>query len=71
MEKWKNGTDEEGTSLTLGKYLTPDLYVGYGVGLINAVNTIYIKYRLTKSLMFESDSSALGSGADLIYSIER
>ncbi|QQS55487.1 MAG: translocation/assembly module TamB domain-containing protein [Candidatus Competibacteraceae bacterium] len=67
----KNGTDEEGTSLTLGKYLTPDLYVGYGVGLINAVNTIYIKYRLTKSLMFESDSSALGSGADLIYSIER
>ncbi len=67
----KNGTDEEGTSLTLGKYLTPDLYVGYGVGLINAVNTIYIKYRLTKHLMFESDSSALGSGADLIYNIER
>ncbi|MDG4553342.1 MAG: translocation/assembly module TamB domain-containing protein [Candidatus Competibacter sp.] len=67
----KNGTDEEGTSLTLGKYLTPDLYVGYGVGLINAVNTIYIKYRLTKRLMFESDSSVLGYGADLIYNIER
>ncbi|MCP5451694.1 MAG: translocation/assembly module TamB domain-containing protein [Gammaproteobacteria bacterium] len=66
-----NGTTEESTSLTLGKYLTPDLYVGYGVGLVNAVNTIYIKYRLTRRLMFESNSSALGYGVDLIYNIER
>jgi translocation and assembly module TamB len=63
-----NGED---ASLTLGKYLTPDLYVGYGVGLLDAVNTIFIKYRLFKGLMFESNSSATGYGADLTYSWER
>ena len=67
------GSDGEksSTSLTLGKYLTPRLYVGYGVGLIDSVNTVYIKYRLTKRLMFESDNSTLGSGADLIYNFEQ
>ncbi|MCB1777415.1 MAG: translocation/assembly module TamB domain-containing protein, partial [Candidatus Competibacteraceae bacterium] len=59
-------------SLTLGKYLTPDLYIGYGVGLMNsAMSTINIKYRLFKGLMFESNSSAEGYGADLTYSWER
>ncbi|MCP5159478.1 MAG: translocation/assembly module TamB domain-containing protein [Gammaproteobacteria bacterium] len=65
------GTDGKDASLTLGKYLTPDLYVGYGVGLMDAVNTINIKYRLLKGLMFESNSSATGYGADLTYSWER
>jgi len=55
----------------LGKYLTPDLYVGYGVGLLNAVNTFNVKYRLCQRLMFESNSSAVGTGADLIYTVER
>ncbi len=63
--------NDGGGAVTLGKYLTPDLYVGYGVGLADAVNTIYIKYRIIKGLMFESDSSAVGYGADLIYSFER
>jgi len=65
------GTDGNDASLTLGKYLTPDLYVGYGVGLIDAVNTINIKYRLFKGFMFESNSSTQGYGADLTYSWER
>ncbi|HRY18849.1 MAG TPA: translocation/assembly module TamB domain-containing protein [Candidatus Competibacteraceae bacterium] len=68
LDTGANGKD---ASLMLGKYLTPDLYVGYGVGLIDAVNTINIKYRLFKGLMFESNSSANGYGADLIYSWER
>lgn len=68
LDTGANGKD---TSLMLGKYLTPDLYVGYGVGLMDAVNTINIKYRLFKGLMFESNSSANGYGADLIYSWER
>ncbi|HRD49357.1 MAG TPA: translocation/assembly module TamB domain-containing protein [Candidatus Contendobacter sp.] len=63
--------DRKDTSLMLGKYLSPDLYVGYGVGLLNAVNTFNVKYRISKRLMFESNSSAVGAGADLIYTIER
>ena len=59
-----------GASLTLGKYLSPDLYVGYGVGLLDAVNAFKIKYRLSKRLVFESSTSALGTGADLTYTLE-
>ena len=64
-------SDKDNTSLMLGKYLTPELYVGYGVGLLNAVNTFNVKYRISKKLMFESNSSSVGMGADLIYTIER
>ncbi len=65
------GTGGSDTSLMMGKYLTPDLYVGYGVGLLDAVNTFNVKYRLSKRLQFESASSAVGTSADLIYTVER
>jgi len=55
----------------LGKYLSPDLYVGYGVGLFNAINNFNVKYRVSKRLMFESNSSVSGIGADLIYTVEQ
>lgn len=59
-----------GSALSLGKYLTPDLYVGYGVGLLDNANTFVMKYRLTKNLSFESNASAAGTGADITYSFE-
>jgi ribulose-5-phosphate 4-epimerase/fuculose-1-phosphate aldolase len=61
----------ESAALMVGKFLTPDLYVGYGVGLMDAVNTFNVKYRISRRLMFESTSSAIGTGADLVYTIER
>ncbi|MDZ7622676.1 MAG: translocation/assembly module TamB domain-containing protein [Candidatus Competibacteraceae bacterium] len=61
----------ESASLMVGKFLTPDLYVGYGVGLLDAINTFNVKYRISRRLMFESTSSAVGAGADLVYTIER
>ncbi len=69
LELGGNGGSD--TALMLGKYLTPDLYVGYGVGLLNAVNTFNVKYRLNRRLAFELTNSDRGTGADLIYIIER
>ena len=69
LELGGNGGND--TSLTLGKYLTPSLYVGYGVGLLNAVNTFNVKYRIGRQLAFELTNSNVGTGADLIYIIER
>ena len=60
----------KGASFTLGKYLTPDLYVGYGIGLFNAINTFNMRYRLTDKLALHA-ASGLANSADLIYSIER
>ncbi|MFO1372563.1 MAG: translocation/assembly module TamB domain-containing protein [Candidatus Competibacteraceae bacterium] len=66
----QSGSSAKDTSVMLGKYLTPDLYIGYGVGLLSAVNTFNLKYRITKRLGLESTSSAIGTGADLIYTVE-
>ena len=65
------GADGNGSALALGKYLSPDLYVGYGMGLLDNANTFNIKYRLTKRLVFESNTSTTGTGADLTYTLER
>ena len=60
----------KGGSYTLGKYLTPDLYVGYGIGLFNAINTFNMRYRLTDKLALQA-ASGTASSADLIYTFER
>jgi len=51
--------------------LSSRLYVKYGIGLVEPVNTFFIRYRLTDFLSFETQTGTLGSGADLFYSIER
>lgn len=59
-----------GGSYTLGKYLTPELYVSYGIGLFDAINTFNMRYKLTDKLAVEAESGS-GSSADLIYTIEK
>jgi translocation and assembly module TamB len=59
------------TSLTLGRYLRPDLYVGYRLGLSGNANTFVLRYRLTRRLDLEATTSSEQSGADLFYTIER
>ncbi|MFO1352617.1 MAG: translocation/assembly module TamB domain-containing protein [Gammaproteobacteria bacterium] len=58
-------------SVAFGKYLSPDLYVSYGIGLFDAVNTFKLRYRFGKHLNFEAASSGKQSSADVLYSIER
>lgn len=65
------GENLENTSLFIGKHLSSRLYVKYGIGLIEPVNTFFIRYRLTEHLHFESQTSGERSGADIFYSIER
>ncbi len=65
------GDNFESTSLYIGKHLSPRLYIKYGIGLVEPVNTFFIRYRLNDFLNFETQTGTLGSGADLFYSIER
>lgn len=65
------GENLENTSLFIGKHLSSRLYVKYGIGLIEPVNTFFIRYRLTEHLHFESQTGGDRSGADIFYSIER
>ncbi|PYE31995.1 translocation and assembly module TamB [Idiomarina fontislapidosi] len=64
-------SDVNDTSLYIGKYLSPNLYIKYGIGLIESTSSFYLRYRFTDNLWFESSSSTESQGADIIYSIEK
>ena len=56
--------------LTLGKYLTPRLYVSYGVSLFQPGYTVRMLYTLGHGFKLSTESGT-ASGGDLIYSTER
>jgi translocation and assembly module TamB len=39
--------------------------------VLDAVNTLSLKYRLSDKWRVEAQSSELGSGADILYTLER
>lgn len=59
----------EGTALVLGKYLSPRLYISYGIGLFENSSVFRIRYYLTKRLTLQTETGTQ-SGADLHYTIE-
>jgi translocation and assembly module TamB len=58
-------------SFVIGKYLTPSLYVSYGVGLFEPVNTLKLRYTISGRWQLVTESSSVASSGDLIYNIER
>lgn len=56
-------------ALVLGKYLSPRLYVSYGIGLFQSVNTVNLRYTLNSKWTLEAQSGEYSS-ADLLYTIE-
>ena len=60
----------EQASLVIGHYLSPKLYLSYGVGLIEAVNTFNLRYQLTDRWQLKGESGET-QGADLFYTFER
>jgi translocation and assembly module TamB len=56
--------------LTLGKYLTPRLFVSYGVSLFQPGYTVRMLYTLGHGFKLSTESGT-ASGGDLIYSTER
>ena len=59
-----------GSSLILGKYLNPDLYLGYTQGLFNPEGAVLLRLKLSEHLELESRSGQEQS-VDLFYRIER
>lgn len=58
------------TSLVLGRYLSPRVYVSYGVSLTQQLNTLKLRYSLGDHWVVRTEVGQ-ARGADLIYSIER
>lgn len=59
----------EDSSLVLGKYLNPDLYLGYSQGLFSPEGAVLLRLRLSEHLEVESRSGNEQS-VDLFYKIE-
>jgi translocation and assembly module TamB len=63
-------SDQIGTSLVLGKYLSPRLYVSYGISLTESINTIKMRYTLSDRWTVKTEAGKERS-ADLVYTIEK
>ncbi len=61
----------QGTSVVLGKYLTPRLYVNYKIGVLNSFNTFQMSYKLNQHWSLQAQTNHEGSGVDLFYTIAR
>lgn len=77
----KMGVDDIGVSsnealggssaFTVGKYLSPRLYLSYGVGLFEPGEVITLRYRLSRRWNFEAQQATEFSRASLNYRIEK
>lgn len=58
------------TSVVIGKFLSPRLYVSYGVSLTEQINTLKLRYTIGDRWVIRTESG-LRQSADIEYTIER
>lgn len=57
------------TMVTVGRYLTPNLYISYGRSLFSGGNLFSLRYNLSKNWQVESQTGD-ASGVDIYYKLE-
>ncbi|HEU4618220.1 MAG TPA: translocation/assembly module TamB domain-containing protein, partial [Gammaproteobacteria bacterium] len=67
----KPGEGTTSASFVIGRYLSPSLYVSYGFGLFQPVNTLTLRYAISSRWRLVTESSSQAKGGDLFYHIER
>ncbi|HEY5560119.1 MAG TPA: translocation/assembly module TamB domain-containing protein [Steroidobacteraceae bacterium] len=61
---------DAGAALVLGKFLSPRLYVSYGISLVDQINTLKLRYTIGDRWVIAAESGA-EAAADIEYRIER
>ncbi len=64
------GTKDNDTEVVLGKFLSPKLFVSYGVSIAEAINTIKLRYTLNPRWALKAEAG-LEQSADVEFKIER
>ena len=64
------GTNDSDTQVVLGKFLSPKLFVSYGVSIAEAINTIKLRYTLNPRWALKAEAG-LEQSADIEFKIER
>ncbi len=65
------GTTPEEAALVIGHYLSPRLYIGYGIGLFDPANSIRLRYHLHRNWTIEAETGPRADSTDLLWTIER
>jgi translocation and assembly module TamB len=65
-----SASDPKNASFVIGKYLSPDVYVSYGLGLFDPVSTVRLQYAISSRWELVTESSGTASGGDIFYTIE-
>lgn len=63
-------SQENEASLVLGTYLSPRLYVSYGISLAEAINTFKLRYTLGDHWTIKTEAGE-NQSADLVFTIEK
>ena len=66
----EDGQSSDQAMLTVGKYLSPKLYVSYGVGLFQPGQVLRMLYDLGRGFKLSTESG-VATGGDLLYTFER
>lgn len=57
------------SAFVVGKSLSRHFYVRYSFGLLTPVNVFELRYLFNENWAIQTDSSSLGNGADILYTI--
>ena len=70
VESTVNSAGEANTALVLGKFLSPRLFVSYGISLTESINTLKLRYTISDKWVLKTEAGEEQS-ADLEYATER
>jgi translocation and assembly module TamB len=65
------GPDADEVALVVGTYLSPRLYVSYGIGVFEPASTLRIRYELGRRWTIQTETGPERRGADVLFTIER
>jgi translocation and assembly module TamB len=66
----ETGGSLDEAALVTGKYLTPELYLSYAMGLFDRSNLVRLRYIMSPKWAVQTETGTT-MGADLFYKIER
>ncbi|MFL6620542.1 MAG: translocation/assembly module TamB domain-containing protein, partial [Povalibacter sp.] len=67
----KDSEELGGAALTVGQYLSPRLYLSYGVGLFEPGEVVTLRYKLSDQFTIEALNGPRDSRAGVEYRIEK
>jgi translocation and assembly module TamB len=67
----QNSTELGGSAFTVGQYLSPRLYLSYGVGLFEPGQVVTLRYRISDKVALEASQGPINQRAGVTYKVER